>query len=96
MKQKKIRVLHFVQDDKFIDGPIDNFERDDRFENEVVMIVDSPDYTFSYVKNTERIKLLYTFLIIKLLFGGRGGMTYMVQNVLLTFHYINLLRKAIF
>lgn len=62
---KKIRVLHIVRDDKFIDGPLNRFENDGRFENLAVMIVDSPNYKFRLIKNTNRIKLLYNKRMVK-------------------------------
>lgn len=62
---KKIRVLHIVKDDKFIDGPLSHFEDDGRFENFVVMIVDSPDYKCKFIKNQEKIKFLYNKRLVK-------------------------------
>lgn len=60
-----IRVLHIVRDDKFIDGTLRCFEKDARFENKAVMIVDSPDYKFRLVRNIEKIKLLYNKQMLK-------------------------------
>lgn len=62
---RKIRVLHIVQDDKFVDEPLDAFENDGRFINNCYIIVRSADYHFKYIKNTERINLLYTKQMIK-------------------------------
>lgn len=61
----KIRIIHIVSDDKFIDGPLNNFDKDDRFENKAVMIIQKKNYQFKYIKNTERIKLLYTREMVK-------------------------------
>lgn len=69
---KKIRVLHIVCDDKFIDGPLSCFEEDGRFENQAVMIVDSPNYNYRLIKNTDRIKLLYNKMMIKDTLGANS------------------------
>ena len=58
MEERRIRVLHIVQDDKFIDGPLDCFEQDDRFDNKAVFITDKPGYEFKTVKKTSRIQIL--------------------------------------
>lgn len=62
---EKIRVLHVVRDDKFIDVPLNCFEEDGRFENQAVMIVDSPNYKFRLIKNTDKIKLLYNKKMVR-------------------------------
>ena len=62
---RKIRITHIVKDDKFIDGPLSRFEEDSRFENQAVLIVDSSDYKFKYIKNTDRIKLLYSKKMVR-------------------------------
>lgn len=70
MEQKKIRVYHFVRDQKFIDGPIQQFDSDGRFENDCFMLVDTPDYKFKYIKNTHRIKLIYNKKALKEILNG--------------------------
>jgi|GEM_PF-688043 len=60
-----IRVLHFVQDDKFIDNTREKFEEDGRFFNRYCMIVKASDFKFARVKNTQGIKLLYSIKVIK-------------------------------
>lgn len=65
MEQKKIRILHFVRDDKFVDGPLDLFEQDDRFCNKSVLVVKSPNYQYRLIKKTDRIVLLYNDKMIK-------------------------------
>lgn len=62
---KRIRILHVVPDDKFIDGPLSKFEEDRRFDNKYVMMVDSPDYRIKLIKNSTQIKLLYNTTMIK-------------------------------
>lgn len=65
MKTHKIRVLHFVKDDKFIDDALISFEKDGRFENECFIIVDDPEYHFKLIKNNSKIKRLYNSPMIK-------------------------------
>lgn len=62
---KRIRLLHIVSDDKFIDSPLNLFEEDGRFENQAILIVNSPDYKIRLIKNTDRIKLLYNRKMVK-------------------------------
>ena len=62
---RKIKIIHIIQDDKFVDSPLDTFEKDGRFENKCYIIVKSPDYQFKYIKRTEKISLLYTKSMIK-------------------------------
>lgn len=62
---RKIRIIHIVQDDKFVDGPLDSFENDGRFINKCYIIVDTVDYQFKYIKKNERINPLYTKQMIK-------------------------------
>lgn len=54
---RKIKILHLVRDDKFIDGPVDLFEQDGRFENRCFMIANNPEYKFKYIKKTDRITI---------------------------------------
>lgn len=65
MEKRKIRVLHLVRDDKFIEGTLKWFEDDGRFVNQCVMIVNSSDYQFKLISNPSSIKLLYNKQLIK-------------------------------
>lgn len=65
MEKQKIRILHFVRDDRFVDGPLNCFDKDGRFESEVFLVVNSADYKFRLIKNTDRIKLLYNRKMVK-------------------------------
>ena len=55
----KIKVLHIVKDEKFFDPTIQHFEEDDRIINRSVMIVNSPNYTFKFIKKTDKVNLVY-------------------------------------
>lgn len=89
---RKIRVLHVVRDDKFIDGQLSAFEQDGRFDNRAAIITNSPDYKFQLVKNTERIKILYTKkMVIEELHGDEYDVIYFYSIPLSyyrLFHYI--------
>lgn len=57
MEKRKIKVLHLVRDDKFIDRTLDCFEQDGRFESSCIMIADNPDYKFKYIINFDKIRI---------------------------------------
>lgn len=59
MDNRKIKFLHIIKDDKFFDGVIKAFESDERLENSSVLLVDSPNYEFFLIKQTEKVKLLW-------------------------------------
>jgi hypothetical protein len=55
----KIKILHIVKDEKFFDPTIQNFEADDRLLNRSVMMVNSPNYTFKFIKKMDKVNLVY-------------------------------------
>lgn len=65
MENRKIKVLHIIKDDKFFDGVINAFESDERFENKSILFVNSPDYEFFRIKQTEKVELLWTKKMLK-------------------------------
>lgn len=68
MNQQVIRIIHIIQDDKFLDGVMRAFESDNRYENHYFYICKTKNYAFKWVKNTEKIKLLYSPEMIKEVF----------------------------
>lgn len=67
---RKIRVLHIVQDDKFVDGPLNAFESDGRFENRVFLVVDSLDYKIKKIKDASRVMLINNKRMLKTLLNN--------------------------
>lgn len=65
MENRKIKVLHIIKDDKFYDGVINAFDSDERFENRSILVVNSPDYEFFRIKQTEKVELLWTKKMLK-------------------------------
>lgn len=62
---EKIKIIHILRDDKFVDSPVRFFEQDSRFDNEFVLVVNSPNYKYRLIKNTEKVKLLYNKEMVK-------------------------------
>lgn len=62
---RKIKLYHFVIDEKFFDEVINHFDNDGRFDNRCFMIVDTPNYSFKYIKNNSRIELIYNKKMLK-------------------------------
>ena len=88
MAIRKIKVLHFVVDDKFIDGEMDAFDGDGRFFNEYVLVVDSKDYQISKINKSEKIKLIYSYRKAReILKQGDYDVVFFVS--LLNYHIIN-------
>lgn len=73
---QKIRVLHIAKDDKFFDPTYSHFENDERLYNSAVLLVDSMQYTFKYIKNTESVKLLANKSAIMEEFSGPYDVIY--------------------
>ena len=65
MENRKIKVLHIIKDDKFYDCVINAFESDERFENRSVLFVNSSEYEFFLIKQTEKVELLWTKKMLK-------------------------------
>lgn len=65
MKTRKIIVLHIICDDKFYDGVINAFESDKRIVNRSVLVVKTPNYKYSYIKQTEKVELLWNKKMIR-------------------------------
>ena len=69
MEQRKIRIFHIIQDDKFLDGVMNAFESEIRYDNHYFYFCKSKDYKFKWIKNVEKIKLIYTQQMAKEIFG---------------------------
>ena len=61
----KIRVLHIIKDDKFFDPVIEDFLKDDRFENKSVLFVETENYSCRYIQHSELVDLLWSDQMIK-------------------------------
>ena len=59
LKDKMVKVLHIIKDDKFFDSTIETFEADKRLANRCVLIVDTPNYNFKFIKSRDKVKLLF-------------------------------------
>jgi len=60
-----IRILHIVTDDKFFDLVITHFEKDNRLENKCVLLVKQSNYSYKYIKSTDKITLLWNKKMLK-------------------------------
>lgn len=56
---RKIKVLHFMTDDKFFDSVFNKFEEDARLINEGVFLAPSKHYQFKTITNKERITIYW-------------------------------------
>lgn len=62
---RKIKVVHIIRDQKFSEGTVKHFEDDGRFENECILVTKSPNYFFKYIKEPNKVKLLYSKQMVK-------------------------------
>ena len=69
MEQRKIRIFHIIQDDKFLDGVMNAFESEIRYDNHYFYFCKSKNHEFKWIKNVEKIKLIYTPQIAKKILG---------------------------
>ncbi len=67
---RKLRILHIANDEKFFDGVYDTFLEDDRLSNEAVLVAFNKDYKYIWIKNTNRVELLYSRSLVKQKFQG--------------------------
>lgn len=65
MENRKIKVLHIVKDEKFFDGVLKAFEQDKRFENRSILVVTHSNYKFSYIKQVEKVDLIWNKRMLK-------------------------------
>lgn len=80
----KIKILHIVKDEKFFEPTIQNFEADDRLLNRSVMMVNSPNYTFKFIKKKDKVNLVYGEEALKKELAGDYDVVYFhsLQTVL--------------
>ncbi len=64
-KENKVRILHLVKDDKFCDGTIKAFDTDRRLINRGALVVNNPNYHFTYIQQHDRIDILWNKKMVK-------------------------------
>jgi len=60
-----IRVLHVTPDDKFFDEVFSEWERDERIQNEAVIIAKNNDYQFRYIHTTDAVQILWNSEMVR-------------------------------
>ena len=62
----RLRVLHITPDSKFFDNVFSCWENHKDIENQAIFIARSRKYQFKYIKNTDRVELLWNRKMVKM------------------------------